>query len=86
MPGADASQNRHNWVNRVRVGLVRELSGFKSLYCAGRTDLGIATRVGMESAEAIISGNRADFDRQTDPVESGTRSELKGFDFKAPVT
>jgi len=84
-PGADASQNRHNWITSMRLGLVDEVSPFRNLYFVGRTDLDIATLAGIESAEAILSGDRSVFDQHFDPAELGIRSEPKAFEFKLPV-
>jgi protoporphyrinogen oxidase len=84
-PGADASQNRHNWITSMRLGLLEELAPFKNLYYVGRTDLDIATLAGIESAEAILSGDRTTFDRHFDPTQLGIRSEGKAFEFKLPV-
>jgi len=83
-PGADASQNRHNWMSKIRLGLLADLKPFKNLYYINRTDLDIATLAGIESAEAIISGNRSEFDRHIDPTQIGIRSEKKAFEFKKP--
>ena len=65
-PGADASQNRHNWITSMRLGLLNEIAG-------------------IESAEAVLSGDRAIFDRHFDPAEIGIRSERKAFEFKVPT-
>jgi len=84
-PGADASQNRHNWITGMRLGLTEEIAPYRNLYFVGRTDLDIATLAGIESAEAIISGNRHTFDLHFDPTQLGIRSEGKAFEFKLPV-
>lgn len=84
-PGADASQNRHNWLSKIRLGLLEDLKAFKNLYYVSRTDLDIATLAGIESAEAVLSGNRADFDRHIDPTQIGIRSTKKAFEFKMPL-
>ena len=84
-PGADASQNRHNWITSMRLGLVNEVKPYKNLYHAARTDLDIATLAGLESAEAILSGERDIFDLHFDPTQIGIRSERKAFEFKVPV-
>jgi hypothetical protein len=84
-PGADASQNRHNWITGMRLGLLGEVASFRNLYCVARTDLDIATLAGIESAEAIVEGNRQTFDRHFDPDELGIRSESKAFEFVLPV-
>ena len=39
----------------------------------------------MEAAEAIISGDRTEFDRRVDPAQLQIRSESKAFEFKSPV-
>jgi hypothetical protein len=83
--GADASQNRHNWLSKARLGLLEDLRSFRNLYYINRTDLDIATLAGLESAEAILSGNRADFDRHIDPTQIGIRSQRKVFEFKVPA-
>jgi hypothetical protein len=68
----------------MRLGLLEEIRPFDNLYHVGRTDLDIATLAGLESAEAVLSGDRATFDRHFDPVEIGIRSETKAFEFKVP--
>ena len=83
-PGADASQNRHNWITSMRLGLLNEVKPFKNLFHAARTDLDIATLAGIDSAEAVLSGDRTTFDRHFDPTEIGIRSEGKSFAFKVP--
>lgn len=85
LPGADASQNRHNWMTSMRKGLLDELRPFRNLYYAARTDLDIATLAGMEAAEATLSGDRTTFDRHMDPSELEIRSVKKTFEFKSPV-
>jgi hypothetical protein len=84
LPGADASQNRHNWITAMRLGLLDEIKPLKNLYHVARTDLDIATLAGIESAEAILSGDRSVFDRHFDPTEIGIRSEPKAFEFRLP--
>jgi protoporphyrinogen oxidase len=83
-PGADASQNRHNWLNSGRQQLLVELRQFRNLYSVNRTDLDIATLAGLESAEAVLSGDRSAFDLHIDPRELGIRSESKPFEFRNP--
>jgi protoporphyrinogen oxidase len=83
--GADASQNRHNWMSNMRKGLLDELKPFKNLYYVARTDLDIATLAGIESAEAILSGDRTTFDRHVDPTQLHIRSTRKAFEFKNPA-
>jgi protoporphyrinogen oxidase len=85
LPGADASQNRHNWLSKIRLGLMNEILPFKNLFYVNRTDLDIATLAGIEAAEAILSGDRTTFDRHIDPREIGIRSEKKPFEFKNPA-
>jgi hypothetical protein len=85
LPGADASQNRHNWMSNMRKGLLGELGQFNNLYYVNRTDLDIATLAGMESAEAVLSGERAAFDRHLDPAQLDIRSAKKAFEFKNPA-
>ena len=84
-PGADASQNRHNWFSKERQQLFAELRQFRNLYPVNRTDLDIATLAGIESAEAIISGDRQAFDLHFSPTELGIRSEKKAFEFRNPA-
>lgn len=86
LPGADASQNRDNWMNQARLRLLAELNQFKNLYYVNRTETDIASLAGMEAAEAILSGDRTDFDRRVDPAELGIRSESKAFEFQLPVS
>jgi protoporphyrinogen oxidase len=81
LPGADASQNRDNWMSKERVQLLAEFDRFKNLYYINRTETDIATLAGIEAAEAILSGNRVDFDRRVDPAELQIRSESKAFAF-----
>lgn len=85
LPGADASQNRDNWMSKSRLGLLAELEQFQNLYYVNRTETDIATLAGMEAAEAILSGDRTHFDRRMDPAELGIRSESKAFEFQIPV-
>ena len=85
LPGADASQNRHNWMNNLRSGMLEQLKPFRNLYYAARTDLDIATLAGIESAEAVLSGDRSTFDRHVDPAELPIRSVKKAFEFKNPA-
>ncbi len=85
LPGADASQNRDNWMSPERLKLLAELEQFKNLYYVNRTETDIATLAGMEAAEAILSGDRTRFDRRIDPAELGIRSESKAFEFALPV-
>lgn len=85
LPGADASQNRDNWMSKSRLKLLAELEQFKNLYYVNRTETDIATLAGMEAAEAILSGDRTLFDRRMDPAELGIRSESKAFEFQIPV-
>ena len=85
LPGADASQNRHNWITSLRLGLLDAVKPYQNLYCAGRTDLDIATLAGIESAEAIVSGDRSKFDEHFDPEKIGIRSVKKAFEFRIPT-
>jgi hypothetical protein len=85
LPGADASQNRHNWMSNMRKGLLDILNPFENLYYAARTDLDIATLAGIESAEAVLSGDRSTFDRHIDPRNLDIRSAQKAFEFKNPA-
>jgi len=85
LPGADASQNRHNWLSSMRLGLHDAIAPYKNLFYAARTDLDIATLAGLESAAAILSGDRSAFDAHFDPAKIGIRSEKKAFEFKLPV-
>jgi protoporphyrinogen oxidase len=85
LPGADASQNRHNWLSKIRLGLLEQLKPYRNLYYTNRTDLDIATLAGIESAEAVMSGDRTTFDRHIDPTQIGIRSEPKAFEFKIPA-
>ncbi len=85
LPGADASQNRDNWMSESRLKLLAELEQFKNLYYVNRTETDIATLAGVEAAEAILSDDRTHFDRRVDPAELGIRSESKAFEFQIPV-
>lgn len=84
LPGADASQNRDNWMSPSRLRLLAEMEQFKNLYSINRTETDIATLAGMEAAEAILSGNRSHFDHRVDPAGLGIRSESKAFEFHLP--
>jgi protoporphyrinogen oxidase len=86
LPGADASQNRDNWMSKARVELLKQLAQFKNLYYVNRTETDIACLAGMEAAEAILSGNRSDFDRRVDPAQLQIRSESKAFEFQPPAS
>jgi protoporphyrinogen oxidase len=86
LPGADASQNRDNWLSPSRLKLLAELEQFKNLYYVNRTETDIATLAGLEAAEAILSGDRSHFDRRINPAELGIRSESKAFEFQLPVS
>ncbi|MCI0540293.1 MAG: FAD-dependent oxidoreductase [Verrucomicrobiales bacterium] len=85
-PGADASQNRDNWMSEKRLKLLAELEQFKNLYYVNRTETDIATLAGLEAGEAILSGDRTRFDRRIDPTELGIRSETKAFEFQLPIS
>lgn len=85
LPGADASQNRDNWMSNARLQLLEQLKQFENLYYVNRTETDIASLAGLEAAEAILSGDRSDFDRRVDPAELQIRSESKAFEFKNPV-
>jgi len=86
LPGADASQNRHNWMTSLRLGLLNEVTPLANFYHVGRTDLDIATLAGIEAAEAILTGDRGPFDSHFDPEQIGIRSEKKAFEFVLPPT
>jgi len=81
LPGADASQNRHNWINQQRLALISHLDPYRNVYYTQRTELDIATLAGMEAGEAILSGDRSEFDHHIDPEVLGIRSESKAFAF-----
>ncbi len=80
-PGADASQNKDNWINKERLRMLTQLAPYKNIYYTNRTELDLATLAGIEAAEAILSGNRSDFDRRSDPSELEIRTESKAFAF-----
>jgi protoporphyrinogen oxidase len=86
LPGADASQNRDNWMSSSRLKLLAELEQFRNLYYVNRTETDIATLAGLDAAEAILSGDRSHFDRRVDPAELGIRTESKAFEFQLPVS
>jgi hypothetical protein len=69
----------------LRKGLLDELRAFKNFYYVSRTDLDIATLAGLESAEAILAGDRTTFDRHIDPTQLGIRGTKKAFEFKNPM-
>lgn len=81
LPGADASQNRHNWINRQRLEMVSQLDPYRNVYYTNRTELDIATLAGIEAAESILQGKRDEFDQHIDPEAVGIRSEGKAFAF-----
>ena len=72
-------------MNNLRHGLLDQLKPFANVYYAARTDLDIATLAGIESAEAILSGDRSTFDRHIDPVNLEIRSVKKAFEFRNPT-
>ena len=84
LPGADASQNRDNWMATGRLRLAQEMGRFRNLYCVNRPETDIATLAGLEAAEAILSGDREAFDVRIDPAQLGIRSESKAFEFSLP--
>jgi len=83
-PGADASQGRHNWLNKARQSALLELRRFKNLFPVNRADLDIATLAGIDAAEAIIKGDRSTFDLHTDPIQLGIQKTSKPLDFSPP--
>ncbi len=84
-PGADASQNSRNWINSMRLGLLDAVQPFQNLYQVARTDLDIATLAGIESIEAVLSGDRSEFDSHFDPANLGIgATSKKPFGFKMP--
>jgi len=84
-PGADASQNRDNWMSKPRLRLMAALKQFENVYYVNRTDLDIATLAGIEAAEAILSGDRTQFDWRIDPAQLQIRSASKAFEFSPPA-
>jgi hypothetical protein len=52
---------------------------------AAPAGLDIATLAGIDSAEAVLSGDRTKFDRHFDPTEISIRSEGKAFEFRLPA-
>lgn len=85
-PGADASQNRDNWMSESRLKLLAELEQFRNLYYVNRTETDVATLAGMDAADAILTGDRTHFDRRVDPSQIGIKSERKVFGFQLPVS
>jgi protoporphyrinogen oxidase len=81
LPGADASQNRDNWMSKERVQLLAEFAGFKNLYYVNRTETDLATLAGIEAGEAILSGDRTEFDLHVNPASLPIRSVEKAFRF-----
>jgi hypothetical protein len=72
-------------MSNMRKRLLDELRPFKNLYYVSRTDLDIATLAGVESAEAILAGDRTTFDRHIDSTQLGIRDTKKAFEFKNPM-
>jgi protoporphyrinogen oxidase len=85
LPGADASQNRDNWLSPERLRMMAELATYPNLFYVNRTETDIATLAGIEAAEAIMSGDRRAFDERIDPARLQIRSESKAFSFDSPV-
>jgi len=85
LPGADASQNVRNWLTKSRRALFEQLKQFKNLFCVSRTDLDVSTLAGIEAAEAIISGDRGQFDHRVDLTKLEDRSAPKPFEFRHPA-
>jgi hypothetical protein len=69
----------------LRHGLLDQLRPYTNVYYVARTDLDIATLAGIESAEAILSGNRTTFDHHVDPANLDIRSTKKSFEFRNPA-
>jgi hypothetical protein len=65
--------------------MMADLNRFQNVYYVNRTETDIATLAGMEAAEAILSGDRSDFDRRVNPAQLQIRSESKAFEFKSPL-
>jgi hypothetical protein len=68
-------------MNKERLTLMTQLEPFRNVYYTNRTELDLATLAGIDAAEAILSGDRGDFDRRSDPAEIDIRSEPKAFAF-----
>ena len=86
LPGADASQNRHNWYSADRQAMFAALAGaYRNLYVVGRTDVDISTLAGLEAADAIVADDCRTFDWHSSPSGLGIRSEAKPFEFRAPL-
>lgn len=85
LPGADASQNRDNWMSERRLTMMASVEHLSNLFCVNRTETDIATLAGIEAAEAVQSGSREVFDLHVDPAELNIRSESKAFSFDLPV-
>jgi protoporphyrinogen oxidase len=86
LPGADASQNRDNWMSEARLKQIVEANAFDNIYLVNRTETDLATLAGIEAAEAIVSGDRRAFDERIDPAKLNIRSEAKAFSFDVPAT
>jgi protoporphyrinogen oxidase len=84
LPGADASQNRDNWMSDARLKQIAEANAFTNLYLVNRTETDLATLAGIEAAEAIVAGDRRAFDERIDPAKLNIRTESKSFSFDLP--
>jgi hypothetical protein len=73
-------------MSKARLRMMADVNRFEKVYYVNRTETDIATLAGMEAAEAILSGDRTEFDRRIDPAQLQIRSESKAFEFKSPLT
>jgi protoporphyrinogen oxidase len=86
LPGADASQNRDNWMSEARLKQIADANAFANVYLVNRTETDLATLAGIEAAEAIVAGDRHAFDERIDPAKLNIRSESKSFSFDVPAS
>ena len=75
------------WQSAVKLALLERIARFENLYHVNRPGTDWATFAGMLAAEAILRGNRAEFDRRADPTRkySAVQEAIVGSAVEAPA-
>jgi len=68
MPEADAATHWRDWLSESKLLLLARLQRFENFYNVNRAGTDVATYAGMKAADAILSGDRSEFDYRTDPT------------------
>lgn len=68
LPGVDPSADWQDWLTDSRLSLLEDLKQFRNLYNVSRAGTDVATYAGLKASEAILSGQRSEFDELTDPT------------------